>query len=767
MKQDVKWFKNLFDPNPAGPPGSGAGKDDAAAGSQPPAPEAEPQETNVYSADAPIVDPLLDRFKRWPFAQRVSDTIVSRTDPSSIVIAIYGAWGEGKTTVLNFIDRELKKSPNIITVRFNPWRFGDEGHLLQNFFYTLAYALGKSAVTYKEKIGRWIKDYASILMPFSIAMPFFLEVSPGESVKNIGKIMSSVEVDELRRRIENFLNEEGKRIVVLMDDIDRLDRSEIQSIFKLVKLSADFAHTAYILAFDEEMVASALSEKYGTGNPEAGRSFLEKIVQVPLRLPSADRLALRKFFFDSIDEALREAGVQLTEEQAQAFVIHFVYGIEPRLQTPRIAKCYRNVLGFSLPILKGEVSPVDLMLVEGIRVFYPKLYDTIRANPDVFLAHKLVSASGTEQKAKKRSLDIIAHGTEGLTSDETEAAKYALKILFPRLNAVFGDTYYGSEWDDRWAREKRVCSEEFFRRYFSYIIYDDDISDPELESLLFKLENQNAARVSAIIGRVVETKSPEKFILKLMRNEKKIPPATARNLAVAIARTGESFPRPETAFSFTTAFSQAGILVGQLVRSVPDQSERFELARTVIREGGPVAFAMECFKWMHSTDEKGEQNRIFSYEHEMDLAKLMVDRVKWFASEGPIYLTAPGDARALLLFWLRWGFRNEVTEYVEGTFAEKPENVLGLLKCFILGTGDGQGRKRRDEFGAEHYEALSKVASPAAVMAALEKVFAEKLGTLSQFENREASPDEALAFQFVSVHRAKTGSGDAISPVLE
>jgi len=767
MKQDVKWFKSLFDPKPAGKPDENeADKNAAPAGPEIPAQEPELQDSGVYSADSPITDPLLDRFKRWPFAQRVSDTIISRSDPSSIVIAIYGAWGEGKTTVLNFIDRELKKSPDIITVRFNPWRFGDEVHLLQNFFYTLSYALGKSAVTYKEKIGKWIKDYASILMPFSISMPFFLELTPGESVKNLGKVMSSVEVDELRRRIENFLNDEGKRIVVLMDDIDRLDRSEIQSIFKLVKLSADFAHTAYVLAFDEEMVSSALGEKYGTGNKEAGRNFLEKIVQVPLRLPAADRLALRKFFFDSVDEAIRESGIQLTEEQSQAFVIHFVYGIEPRLQTPRIAKCYRNVLGFSLPILKGRVNPVDLMLVEGVRVFYPKIYDAIRNNPDVFLAHKLVSASGTEQKVKKRSLEIINRGLEGLTSDEAEAARYTLKILFPRLCAIFDDTYYGPEWDERWAREKRVASEEFFRRYFSYIIYDDDISDPELESMLIKLENQSVSKVCAIINHVVENKSPEKFILKLMRNEKKIPLATARNLAVAIARIGDNFPRPETSFSFTTAFSQAGILVGQLIRSVTEPTMRFELARTVIREGSPISFALECFKWMHTTDEKGEQNRLFSYEHEMDLAKLMIDRIKWFASECNLYASAPKDARGLLFFWLKWGFRNEVTDYVEATLAENPRNAVALMKCFLFGAGYELGITRKDEFCAEHYEMLERVASPDLIFAALEKIYGQELGSLHQFEKNEGSPDDRIAYQFVSVHRSRKQT-DKSTPVLE
>ena len=67
----------------------------------------------------------------------------------------------------------------------------------------------------------------------------------------------------------------------MIDDIDRLDRTETQAIFKLVKLSASFNHTSYVLAFDDEIVAAAIGEKYGQGGLEAGRAFLEKISGPP------------------------------------------------------------------------------------------------------------------------------------------------------------------------------------------------------------------------------------------------------------------------------------------------------------------------------------------------------------------------------------------------------------------------------------------------------------------------------------------------------
>jgi len=203
---------------------------------------------DFYIADSPITDPALDRFGRWPFAQRVAQTIASRRDPSSIVVAVYGAWGEGKTTVLNFIENALGEFQDVICIRFNPWRFGDEPDLLRNFFQTLADALGRSISARKEEIGKLFRDYAIVLAPFHPAV--------AESLREIGRTLSSVELDELKSRIEKLLGDERKRVVVLMDDIDRLDKAEIQAIFRLVKLSADFEYTAYVLAFDEDMVAA-------------------------------------------------------------------------------------------------------------------------------------------------------------------------------------------------------------------------------------------------------------------------------------------------------------------------------------------------------------------------------------------------------------------------------------------------------------------------------------------------------------------------------
>ncbi len=70
-----------------------------------------------YVTDAPIEDAQHDRFGRRIWACRIADTISAQRDPASLVVGIYGPWGDGKTSVLNLIHDTLGKAPGMVPVR--------------------------------------------------------------------------------------------------------------------------------------------------------------------------------------------------------------------------------------------------------------------------------------------------------------------------------------------------------------------------------------------------------------------------------------------------------------------------------------------------------------------------------------------------------------------------------------------------------------------------------------------------------------------------
>src|SRR5690606_32708115 len=170
--------------------------------------------------------------------------LARRRDPSSIVVALYGAWGEGKTSVLNLVRRELQAHTDVVTIQFNPWRFGAEDQLLKAFFRALAQAVDKERSTGIEKMTEAVRQYGG---------PLAAAFGKKDALEDLSDLIAGQPLDVLRARIETILDESGMRVVVMMDDLDRLEKEEVHAVFRLIKLTADFRHVSYLLACDDEV----------------------------------------------------------------------------------------------------------------------------------------------------------------------------------------------------------------------------------------------------------------------------------------------------------------------------------------------------------------------------------------------------------------------------------------------------------------------------------------------------------------------------------
>jgi hypothetical protein len=699
-----------------------------------------------YSSDQRISSQKEDRFNRWPFAQRVAETIAHRQDVSSLVIGIYGAWGDGKTSVLRMMEDAFGSTGEIVVVNFNPWLFQSESQLVASFFNSLADALGKKLSTKAEEIGKALNRYGSLLSVASFSVGVVVSINPGDSAQKLGRALSTVELDQLKTRIEKILRESGKRVVVLIDDIDRLDRQEIQAIFKLVKLSAGFEYISYVLAFDDAVVADALGERYGAGGAEAGRNFLEKIIQVPLHLPPADRLSLRQLAFEGVDFALNPLELKLPEDDVQAFGRHFVDGLEIRLETPRQAKRYANALAFAMPILKGEVHPVDQMLVEGVRVFYPALYNVIRENPDICIGSSRERGDGRRERSK----EVLDAGLRGLGSAEQEAAKDLLQVLFPRLKGVYGNTHYGTDWDERWQREQRICSDSYFARYFQYGVPVRDISDHKLNELL-DAALLSAEGVGEFLKKFAEQHASPRLVEKLRLREKTIDPVRAMNLALAIASNGILFPDEKGVLSvFLSTRSQAGILVTNLVRYTTAGKEREELAKRIIETADPIPFAVECFRWLRTG--KREAERTLSSQCEEELGQILARRIRDAASARPPYDDWPADASSLLWIWKEYG-GDQAKSYLEKRLSAHPAEVSQFLLIFVpTAWGLESGLSHKADFSQSAYASVSDLLSSEMVFQQLRAIYGESLDKAEFYPSRELSLEERIAHQFAFLH---------------
>lgn len=707
-----------------------------------------------YSSDAPLNDPELDEFNRWPFSQRIADVIANRKDASSIIVGIYGPWGSGKTTVMNYIQKELGEHAHIVCLPFNPWRFRDEAELLSQFFAEVAIAIDKSLSNANEKIGNLIKKYGEGIA--TIAENSGYAGAKGALGFLANLIGSQPDLEELRKRIDQALVKESKRVVILLDDIDRMDRNEIHALFRLVKLTADFKNTAYVLAFDDDVVADALQERYGGGSPDSGRSFLEKIIQIPLHLPAVDEISLRKFCFKGVDQALSLAKIELSEPQVQTFVRHFIDGFECRIQTPRRARLYGNMLAFSLPILKGEVNAVDQMLIEGVRVFYPSLYKTIRSNPDICL--KGLSDNGRADLEQTRIEQVMDGGLDGLDDKAKEAAKSLLTVLFPRMKSLFGNRMtYDHSWDTSWANEQKIASSEYFHRYFSYSIPAGDFPDLLISELLApQAASQLQDNLSNRISNLLNDRNAESFIAKLRRKAATIPSDKSQELAIALACLGNKFPDPDAMMSFTTTFSQAAILVSQLIDNIPSKADRLRYAKLVIEKAITLPFALECYRWFRPSKEEMAEDSAFSEDEVREIAQALSTRISDASNEeSPLFVMYKKHATWLLHVWREVDGEALVGGYIREKINTDPSLALKFLECF-LGTSWGMesGLPHRGDFERDQYNSVSELVDPDFIADCLHATYGDQLQLPERYPHfGEYTDDQKLALQYLWLHR--------------
>jgi hypothetical protein len=468
----------------------------------------------------------------------------------------------------------------------------------------------------------------------------------------------------LKDRVNKLLVDSGKRVIVFIDDIDRLDREEVHAILKLIKLSASFSNTSYVVSFDDEVVAASLGERYGSGEAQGGRQFLEKIIQVPLHLPDAEGVDLRIICFEGVDAVLSQNGVELTEDDAEAFVRYFTDGIMPGLRTPRQAKRYVNAIRFAVPLLKGEVHLGDLLLIEALRSTYARLYLTVRDNLDVFTGVRLLRSYGDPAVVKEEAKGVVEAGLAGLTASEREGAIDLLKALFPRLNAIFGNTSYGSDWDKYWDAAKRITSGDYFRRYFQYSVPARDVPDSLVSEALRAAKAADSAAVDAFCETVSQRNAWGRCLDKLLARLDELDESGRRIVALAVARHAAKIPNERGMFaSIMSSANRAAGLVSALVKRITDQDIRLASAVDVMEHAATLPFGAECLRWLR----KGKGNSTGLEEVEIgEVGAVLARRIAKDFGDAPDYAKHGRSIGTLLWIWKAFGGDGEMTAYLTG-----------------------------------------------------------------------------------------------------
>ena len=418
--------------------------------------------------DRPIKKPENDLFGFAPFAERVARAIDGRATSPGLVVGILGEWGTGKTSVLNLVEHYLstgRDRRNTTVVRFNPWWFSSSPEDLLRAFFTQLVAEFPKKTQALRKARTAIAGVAGALSHASLGG---WETAAAAVEKLLAKDDSNIH--ELRRKIEKHLKDRRPRIVVVIDDLDRLPHEEIYQVFRLVKAVADFPRFTYVLAFDINVVATALSRYV----PDQGAGYVEKIVQIPFAMPTISRGSLNAAFFEQIKEVIGDLDASPGDRHR---LLNLYYGgLEALIRSPRDISRFADSLSVSYPGLRDEVDLVDFLALESLRVFVPRVHRMVATNASRFGA--AYSPGGDPKDDEPWHQQYL----EELQPEQIAPVKDILLRTFPHLRNVWGNIRYGS--NSQWRANRRACSEPHFETYFRWALPPEQLKRTELRRLL-------------------------------------------------------------------------------------------------------------------------------------------------------------------------------------------------------------------------------------------------------------------------------------------
>lgn len=448
----------------------------------------------MLSPDLPIAKLEEDGLNRGSFAESLAKTLVQYSFPSSLTIGLYGEWGSGKTSLLNMVFENVERiDDGVVVLRFNPWLCSDPKQLVTQFFKQMATAI-KLKKRAADKAWELINQYADILGATSV-----IPVA-GEIVAAFTKVLTKKAEEETKERTNDLqesknqiikkLKDEKIKIIVSIDDIDRLSEEEIVAVFQLVKSLADFPNTIYVLAFDYDVVVRALGKvQHGDG-----KEYLEKIVQVPFEIPVPNIDDIHEALFSKLNGILGD--IPEEDWDKETWVELFQQGIKNYIRSIRDVIRYTNVFSLKYELLKNETSVVDLLGLTCLQVFEPTVYSKLPSYKDILCGERR-SFSHERQKEMEEKVECAINRIapdDGSVTD-LEATKNILGTLFPGIKTNMGWSYgvgRGYSRRDSLIRNS-IAAPECFDRYFALTLENGAIPTATVRRMVFESSESELA----------------------------------------------------------------------------------------------------------------------------------------------------------------------------------------------------------------------------------------------------------------------------------
>ncbi|TAK79415.1 MAG: hypothetical protein EPO11_00070, partial [Gammaproteobacteria bacterium] len=613
----------------------------------------------MFDADRPITKSDQDRLNRTIFAKYLARCMLDHKDTDSIVVGLYGGFGVGKTSVINLVLEELNFAANNmednekpIILNFSPWSYSGQNQLIYSFFRRLSSAL--RSVPYLENSGRIIyllELYASFFTHQPV--PKALRQKRMWFSKDAYGWESGRDLTLVKAELNELLRQQKHKIIIMIDNISRLYPEEIKQIFQIVKSMADYANTAYLLAFDKHQVEYAIDEIDSSG----GKAMIEKIVQLPFDVPPILQQDLEKILADRLDEVVKSVPEETwnTEYWADIYYSSLKFFFENCRDITR----YVNTLKFSYSRLRDIVNPVDFFALTAIEVFLPHVYLGIRDNKDLFtdLLDDVYPLDKERISKDKMRCDEIIARTDRLSRD---LVLTLLLRLFPRLRRIYQPhlPFFHSTMLAR--KLKRVCSPDLFDAYFRLSLQPGHIPSSEFKTILSLTDDKET--FDHALMRLNQDDRILIFLDQLDNSHvlQQIPHAHFAAIIDALIDNGDLFPLGIVGLLSLDTPMRIHRIIHALLQRISQAEDRFVMMQEAIAKATKSIYII-----VHELTEQAREHveekdtylpvefRDFTPEQLELLRKLTVSRIELWAQSSR--LAEHPRLLPILYAWKDWG----------------------------------------------------------------------------------------------------------------
>lgn len=694
----------------------------------------------MFIYDKPIETEKDDFLSRKGFSQHLGKSLLSWKEKESLVIAVYGEWGSGKSSVINLAIEFIRKTdekdkPTII--EFNPWRFSEQDNLSEHFFNEIAKELEIRQESKQDiKIAEKLKFYASllnltpdksifdslfsktiiglgligisasqiiqwlnipsdwikytlfivgfVLIVFEIFKDYFLKFADFFEKKSDYNKNS---VLEIKREIKDELIKRQKKLIVVIDDIDRLNQSEIKQIFKLIRVNADFPNTIYLLAFDRNIIEKNLEEQVGV----SGKEYLNKIVQVNFDIPFAKHSKISAFLLKELDRVLGvlpESAKKFFGQDDPYWANVYNSGFKDFFKNIRDVKRFVSSLEFNISQMYQdevmEVNPIDFIAIEAIRVFAPDFYSFMKSRNSLFTSTERTTVNRDNNPRKVE----IEEALNGLP-DETKKSIHALiTALFPQVVGLlqYGYSTHGDEWQSSWSRNLRVCATTNFDSYYTLIPGGDEeeLSQFEIEIILSKAHSVD--EFEQILRKYIEKKKIRKVLQKIqdyIADQRLIPQANAKNIVQSLFNISDDLPEERLGMGDFGADMDMMRIIYQILKRESDKNNNFKILKDTIplSKGlyGPVQeISLESPNIEKKTDSK---EFVIPEDKIEELQKLCLEKINGWQDK----LLEQKELIYIMYKWKEWDTEQKWKVFVSNIL-DNDKRLLAFVNKFVAET---------------------------------------------------------------------------------